>query len=306
VKGREVWGNLVPYGWNVQPGGTANPAPWRAGANENTVLSLSHPAKIEGQDIPAGDYGLFFVINKDNTGEVILSKDNKSWGNFFYDPKEDLLRAKISVRTIPETELLTYDFSNITKNSAELDLNWEKKQFPVKVEFDVDNIVMSNAEKELKGAIGFTWQGYASAANYAIQNKTNYDQALKWIDKAIALNTNFNTLTVKSNLLTAMGKTAESEKIKKDAIEASTEAELNTYGYQLMNQGKQDEAIQMFILNTQRHPKSANTWDSLGEAYATKGDKKNAIINFKKSLSMNPPANVKANSEKFLHQLGAM
>jgi tetratricopeptide (TPR) repeat protein len=113
-------------------------------------------------------------------------------------------------------------------------------------------------------------------------------------------------MTLKSNLLTAMGKTAESEKIKKDAIASATEAELNTYGYQLMNQGKQDEAIQIFILNTQRYPKSANTWDSLGEAYATKGDKKNAIINFKKSLSTNPPANVKANSEKFLHQLGAM
>jgi tetratricopeptide (TPR) repeat protein len=306
VKGREVWGNLVPYGWNVQPGGTANPAPWRGGANENTVLSLSHPAKIEGQEVPAGDYGLFFVINKDNTGEVILSKDNKSWGNFFYDPKQDQLRAKIQLRSIPETELLTYDFSNITKNSAELDLNWEKKQFPVKVEFDVDNIVMKNAEEELKGAKGFTWQAYTSAANYALQNKINYEQALNWIDRAVAMNSNFNTLSVKSNLLTATGKTAEGDKIMKDAIASATEIELNLYGYQLMNQGKVDEAIQMFILNTQRHPKSANTWDSLGEAYATKGDKKNAIINFKKSLAMNPPANVKANSEKFLRQLGAL
>jgi tetratricopeptide (TPR) repeat protein len=306
VKGREVWGNLVPYGWNVQPGGTANPAPWRGGANENTVLSLSHPAKIEGQEVPAGDYGLFFVINKDNTGEVILSKDNKSWGNFFYDPKQDQLRAKIQLRSIPETELLTYDFSNITKNSAELDLNWEKKQFPVKVEFDVDNIVMKNAEEELKGAKGFTWQAYTSAANYALQNKINYEQALNWIDRAVAMNSNFNTLSVKSNLLTATGKTAEGDKIMKDAIASATEIELNLYGYQLINQGKVDEAIQMFILNTQRHPKSANTWDSLGEAYATKGDKKNAIINFKKSLAMNPPANVKANSEKFLRQLGAL
>jgi len=306
VKGREIWGALVPYGWNIQAPGI-NPAPWRAGANENTVLSLSHPAKIEGQEVPAGDYGLFFTINKDNnTGELILSKDYKSWGSFFYDPKQDQMRAKIQLRTIPQTELLTYDFSNVTKNSAELDLNWEKKQFPVKVEFDVDNIVMNNAVQELKGGIGFGWQSYASAANYALQNKINYDQALKWIDQAIAINPSFNTMSVKSNLLNAMGKNAEGDKIMKDAVTGATEAELNTYGYQLMNQGKQDEAIQMFILNTQRHPKSANTWDSLGEAYATKGDKKNAIINFKKSLSLNPPANVKANSEKFLHQLGAM
>jgi tetratricopeptide (TPR) repeat protein len=62
----------------------------------------------------------------------------------------------------------------------------------------------------------------------------------------------------------------------------------------------------MFKLNTQRHPNSANAWDSLGEGCAMKGDKKNAIANFKKSLSMNPPANVKANSEKYLKQLGAL
>ncbi len=90
------------------------------------------------------------------------------------------------------------------------------------------------------------------------------------------------------------------------AIAIATENELNTYGYTLLNQGEHDKAIAMFLLNTQRNPKSPNTWDSLGEAYVTKGDKKNAIINFKKSLSMNPPANVKANSERYLKQLGAL
>ena len=93
VKNREIWGALVPYGYNVQAFGGGNQAPWRAGANENTVIELSHPATIEGQRIPAGSYGLFFVINKDNTGEVILSKDYKSWGSFWYDPKQDEMRA---------------------------------------------------------------------------------------------------------------------------------------------------------------------------------------------------------------------
>src|SRR6267154_5414038 len=63
VKGREVWGKLVPYGWNKQAFGAGNEAPWRAGANENTVIEFSHPAKVEGQLVPAGKYGLFFVIN---------------------------------------------------------------------------------------------------------------------------------------------------------------------------------------------------------------------------------------------------
>lgn len=100
VKGREIWGALVPYGWNKQQFGAGNEAPWRAGANENTVIEFSHPAKVEGKPVPAGAYGLFCVVNKDNTGEVILSKDSRSWGSFWYDPKNDLTRSPIKLKTI--------------------------------------------------------------------------------------------------------------------------------------------------------------------------------------------------------------
>jgi len=306
VKSREIWGKLVPYGWNAQGFGNGNPAPWRAGANENTTIKFSHDAKVEGQPVPAGEYGLFFVVNADNTGELILSKDNRSWGSFFYDPKQDLIRSKIQLREIPFTEMLTYDFMNNTKTSSELVLNWEKKQFPVKIEFEVDNIVLANAAEELKGTVGFNWQGFASAANYALQNTKNYDQALKWIDQAIAINKSFSTLSVKSNILKARGMTEEAGKLMNDAIAIANENELNAYGYQLLNAGQHDKAIEMFVLNTKRFPKSANCFDSLGEGYATKGDKKNAIVNFKKSLSMDPPANVRANSEKYLKELGAL
>jgi len=306
VKGREIWGKLVPYGWNVQGFGAGNSAPWRAGANENTTIKFSDDATVEGKPVPAGTYGLFFVINGDNTGELVLSKDHQSWGSFWYDPKNDLFRTKIQLREIPFTEMLTYDFINSTRTSSELVLNWEKKQFPVKIEFDVDKIVMANAAEELKSTTGFGWQGYASAANYAVQSKTNYDQALKWADQAVAMNNSFATLNVKSNVLRAMGKAEEADKMVADAIAISTEVELNNYGYQLMNNGNMDKAIEIFTLNTKRFPKSANCFDSLGEAYVNKGDSKNAIANFKKSLSMNPPANVKANSEKFLKQLGAL
>src|SRR5438046_257087 len=144
VKGREIWGALVPYGWNKQGFGFNNDAPWRAGANENTTIEFSHDAKVEGKPVPAGKYGLFFVINKDNSGEVILSKDNKSWGSFFYVAANDQLRTPITVRDHASTDMLTYEFVNADKNSVELDLNWEKKQFPVKIEFAVDNLVMAN------------------------------------------------------------------------------------------------------------------------------------------------------------------
>ena len=308
IRGRQVWGNLVPYGWNVQGFGLGNSAPWRAGANENTVLHLSDPATIEGQAVPAGDYGLFFTINADNTGEVILSKDFRSWGSFFYDPKQDEMRAKITLRPIANTELLTYDFQNVSKTAAELDLNWEKMQFPVKIEFDVDNIVVANAVQELKGPTGFGWQGYSTAANYVLANKMtgDYDQAIKWADKAIGITPTFTDINVKAGLLRATGKTDEATTLMKEAVAIGNEVELNAYGYQLLNDKDQDRAIEVFIINTQKNPKSANTFDSLGEAYALKGDKKNAIINFKKSLALNPPAATKANSEKYLHQLGGM
>jgi tetratricopeptide (TPR) repeat protein len=305
VKGREIWGKLVPYGWNVQAFGAGNSAPWRAGANENTTIEFSHPAKVAGQPVPAGIYGLFFVINADDSGELILSKDYRSWGSFFYNAAQDQLRSKITTRSIPQTELLTYDFVNLTKNSGELVLNWEKKQFPVTIEFAVDDIVMANATEELKSTIGFTPQGFASAANYALQNNINLEKGLVWIDQALQQNQAFNYKNTKSGILRKLGKTAEADQVINDAMANANEVEINNYGYQLLNGGQNDKAIEVLTLNTQRFPKSANAFDSLGEAYAIKGDKPNAIKNFKKSLSMNPPAATKANSEKYLQQLDA-
>jgi hypothetical protein len=306
VKDREVWGGLVPFGWNVQAFGTKHEAPWRAGANENTVLELSHAAKVQDKEVPAGSYGLFFVINKDNTGEVILSKDFKSWGNYSYDPARDQMRAPIQIRESAFTELLTYHFVSVDKNSTELVLSWEKKQFPVKITFAVDDIVMANAADELKGVKAFDWKAHSSAANYALQNKVNLEQGLEWANRAVTQNKNFTTLNAQAGLLQATGKTADADKIKKEALALATEVELNAYGYELLGMNQHDKAIEVLKMATDRYPKSANAWDSLGEAYALKGDTKNAIVNFKKSLTMNPSENVRANSEKFLKQFGAL
>lgn len=304
VKGREVWGKLVNWGWTADVGN--GPAPWRAGANENTVLELTHDATIEGKKVPAGKYGVFFTINEDNTGEVILSKDYRSWGHFHYIAANDQMRAPIKIRDHEMTEMLTYEFINASKNQVELVLNWEKKQFPVKIEFDVDGIVMANATQELMGVNGFTWQGFSSAANYAANNKVNLEQASKWADQAININRSFQTLSVKANVLRNTNHADEADKLMKEAVSLGNENELNVYGYNLLAQGQHDKAIEVFILNTTRYPSSANAFDSLGEGYATKGDKNNAIKNFKKALALNPPANVKANSEKFLKQFGVM
>ena len=306
VRGRQIWGQLVPYGWNVQGFGLGNSAPWRSGANENTVITFSHDVKFAGKDVAAGSYGLFFVINEDNSGEVVLSTDTQSWGSFFYDEASDVMKADITIRDIGHVERLTYDFINIDKNSAELVLNWEKKQFPVKVEYSVDEIVLANGAQQLKGTTGFNWQGPFSAANYSLNNNVNLEQGLVYIDRAIAQNNSFNTKRVKAGILTALEREDEAKTIIDEAIDSSTEPELNAYGYQLLGQQRNKEAIKMFKMNTDRFPESANAWDSLGEGYVTNGDNKDAIKCFKKSLSLNPPPAVKANSEKYLQQLGAL
>jgi len=308
VRGREVWGDLVPYGWDKNGSAIGLESPWRAGANENTVLHLSHDAMVEGTKVPAGDYGLFFIINKDNTGELILSRDYKSWGAFRYDPKDDQMRAKINIRDVPESaEKLYYSFDSVSRTWAELDLNWAKKQFPVKIEFAVDQIVMDNARELLSGQTGFYFQNLNAAANYSLAHNIDTAQGLQWVNRILTGNPqNYTALAIKAGFLKNAGDSVTSAKILKEAIPYANDGELNAYGYQLLGEKRYPEAIDVLKLNTQKHPENPNTWDSLGEAYALAGDKKNAITSFKKSLSMNPPPNVKANSEKYLKQLGAL
>lgn len=302
VRGREVWGNLAHYGYIDQGFGPAKAAPWRAGANENTVVTFSHDAIVEGKAIPAGSYGFFIGLHKDGSADMIFSKNHLSWGSYFYNQDEDQLRVTVNSADIQHTERLTFDFINIENNGATVVLDWEKKRFPFKVEFDVHEIVLANARDELRSTTGFGWQGYTSAANYCVQNNINHDEALKWIDRAIANTRNFNTLYVKAQLVEQMGK--ESGSMYDEAAQMASNAQLNFMGYTMMGKGKNDKALEYFKLNTEKNPTDPNVFDSLGEYYKTIGEKKLAIKALKKSLSMDPPANVKANSIKLLKELG--
>ena len=89
-----------------------------------------------------------------------------------------------------------------------------------------------------------------------------------------------------------------------EAASMANKNQLNALGYQMLNEKENDLAIKFFKLNVKNNPTDANVYDSLGEGYKTIGDKKNAIKNLKKSLTLNPSPNVKANSEKLLEELG--
>ena len=103
--------------------------PWRAGANENTVFSVSHDVQIEGQPLPAGSYGLFMIPGADEW-TVIFSKNHTSWGSYFYKAEEDQLRVKVKPVASEYHQWLTYEFTDRGLDKATATLKWELLAVP--------------------------------------------------------------------------------------------------------------------------------------------------------------------------------
>ncbi len=300
----KIWGQLVPYGFSKINFACQCEIPWRAGANENTTIEFTDDVKIEGKSLPAGKYGLHMAIYQDSRATLIFSKNHTSWGSFFYDAKDDVLRVDVKTKEVPHTEVLTYDFTEMDNDYAVLALSWEKKQIPFRIEVDVHKIVLANFRNELKSLPGFGWQGFQSAANYCLNNNINHEEALQWADIAVQRNKSFPTLTTKAGLMFQMGKQDEGDKMLDEAVALGNKQQINGLGYQLLGLKRYKKAIEVFQTNIKNDPNDPNGYDSLGEAYKQAGDKENAVKNLRKALSMNPPANVKANSEKLLKELG--
>src|SRR5215211_489710 len=135
VKGREgkIWNTPVAhYGFLDLGHGTSTAAPWRAGANENTTLSFSHPVKIEGKDLSAGSYGFFIALGEEES-TLIFSKVHTSWGSFYYDSTQDALRVKVKNQLLEKSvEWLKYEFINQSDSTVTIAMSWEKRMVPFK------------------------------------------------------------------------------------------------------------------------------------------------------------------------------
>ncbi|WP_271782193.1 DUF2911 domain-containing protein [Aquimarina algiphila] len=279
VRGRQIFGNIVPYGTG-----------WRAGANENTTIHFTHDAMIEGKPIAAGTYGLYMIPDTDEV-KVLFSKFSKSWGTNIPLEKEIALQITVKPETIPFREWLSYDFTDRGNKSLTASLQWEKTKIPFKIEFDVTTVVLNNIRQELKGLAGFGWRGHMQAANYCLQNDVNPEEAMAWIDKSINASKGFSNLQVKAGLLMKKGKPDLAEKIMEEAIPMGTPNQLNNYGYQLLNMGKTKKAIEVFSFNikqNQSHPFIWGFTDSLGEAYLKSGNKKMALKFYKQAKEKAP------------------
>jgi hypothetical protein len=274
VNGRVIWGGLVPYD-----------TVWRAGANENTVLASSSAFTVGGTTLPAGRYGIFAIPGRERW-TVILSRQANAWGAFSYTPTEDAVRFTVTPTTTEFTERLAYDFDDPTPNTVTLTLRWEKLAVSFPIGLNTDQVVLDSLASQLRNLPRFWGTAWEQASAWALNNTTNIDLAETWADTAVALAPTFASYNLKAAILARRGKTAEADSLRKAHLASANEAQLNAYGYQLLNQKRNSEALAIFIRNTKDHPDSWNAWDSLGEAYAVTGDKAKAIANYQKALSL--------------------
>jgi hypothetical protein len=281
VQKREVWGKLVPYGFNNLGFGTSKAAPWRAGANETTTISFQHDVTVAGSPLRAGTYGLFMAVAPDGTVTTIFSSDTGTWGSFFYDQGHDALRVTTKLEDAPFQEQLSYEFSDVTKDSAVLSLSWEKKRIPIPIKVDTDHIVLATLKDELRGSKGFRYQNWQAAADYLMQNNLELPLALEWAEFAISDTNfgerNFNTLSTKAEILNKLGRGPESNAAMDEAMKYGTAVQVHQYGRKLLAAHDKDRAIQVFKLNAQLHPDAWPVNYGLARGYSAMGDYKTAL-----------------------------
>lgn len=309
VKGREgkIWGQLVPVGYTDQGFGTSKEAPWRAGANECTTIEFSTDVKVEGQPLAKGKYG-FFIAYGPEESTLIFSKDNTSWGSFYYDPKKDALRVKIKpVATDRLVEWLKYEFTNQSENAATINLLWEKMSFPFKVEVDLNTIQVEFFRNELRTDKGFFWLGWQTAAQWCVDHNTNLEEALLWADTATNPNIlgerNFLSLSTKAAVLAKLGRTAEAKAVMKEAVPMGTMQQIHQYGRVLLGAKKNNEALEVFKTNYEKYPDQFTTLMGLVRGYSGVGDYKKALEYAEKALPLSPNALNKNNLDKMIGQL---
>src|SRR5947199_1607529 len=235
VNGRKIWGALVPYG-----------KVWRAGANENTTIEFSDPVSVEGQPLAKGTYGLHMIPNPDSW-TVIFSKTNTGWGSYSYKQDEDALRVNVKPRPLAEMkEALEFEFEDLKPESTAVTLKWEKLAVPFTVSIKDSEQTLQNIRAQLKGRGQFTWQALDEAAQFCLTKKINLDEALRWADASIQNEERFDNLSTKADILKALNRSDEAKTVFTQALGTATAPQLYTYGRQLQNQKKADEAMEIF------------------------------------------------------------
>lgn len=205
VKGRPVWGTLVP--WDQV---------WRTGANEATVITFSDDVTINGQKLAKGSYSLHTIPNQ-NEWTLIFNSVADQWGSYSYDQTKDVLRVKAKPEKAEFREWMTFDIPNLSSDEATVVFRWENVAVPFKVNTDSTQ----RALKAARAAVA-DWRTPYQAAQFAMQNKLALDEARQWIDQSIRINENAVNLYARARMQADAGDKAGAIRSAEAAIAKAT------------------------------------------------------------------------------------
>jgi hypothetical protein len=212
VRGRTVWGDLVPYG-----------KPWRTGANDATTFACTTDLRVNGQPLPAGTYS-FFTIPGPSEWIVVFNKQKDLWGAFSYDSTQDQLRVKAKPEPSENHEWMEFAFEDLAPDalpqcpaSGKLVLRWEKLAVPITIETDMNKLVLASAHEEMAKLKSDDWRTPFRAATFCLDNGVNQDEGWQWAQKSVAIQENYQNLSLVARWHAKAGRT-------KDAIAAGQKA----------------------------------------------------------------------------------
>jgi hypothetical protein len=271
VKGRQIWGGLVPYG-----------KVWRVGANENTTFEVSDPVTIEGQALPKGVYGLHAIPTAD-TWTIIFSKTTTGWGSYSYKQDEDALRVTIKPRPLQENEeALEYEFEDLQPTSATVTLKWEKLAIPFNIAV-TDQTTLENIRAQMKGRGQFTWQSPDEAAQFCLSHNIDLEEGLKWADMSIANEERFDNLSTKVDLLRALHKDDDATKTWAKALEKASAVQLYSYGRRQQNAKKAEQGLAILKEVAKRYPQDVYGHLAQARLKSSTGDFPGAVEEMKRA-----------------------
>ena len=204
MKGRKVFGDLVPWG-----------KVWRTGANNATRIKFADDVTFGGQTVKAGEYALYTIPNQ-NEWEIIINKGNANWGTQ-YKQEDDVIRVKAKSEKLDNAvESFTIQFANVRSNTADLQIMWDKTSVSIPITTDIDKKVMA----QIDNLMNKDNRPYFNAAMYYLENGKDLNQALAWFDKAIEQNPKaYWVHHQRANTLAKLGKKAEAKAAAERSME---------------------------------------------------------------------------------------
>ena len=187
VKGRQVWGGLVPYD-----------KVWRTGANEATMITFSDDVTIDGKPLPKGTYSLHTIPGK-SEWTIIFNKVAKQWGSFSYKQEEDALRVNAKPHPAPMTEWMEFDAMPSTTDNATFEIRWEKLAVPFTVGTGTTMKTLAAAKAAVAAAKPDDWQTPYRAANFASSSDQAAD-ARTWLDQSIKAKATYQNLYLRAQM----------------------------------------------------------------------------------------------------------